>query len=184
MSTLHWAGLLILAVIAGAVVPFQSALNANLGRGLGHPLWATLASLLVSIAVLLPVILALRLPLPSLGFAAKAPLWWWAGGAFGVCFISLALILLPRLGAAGFTALALSGQLIASLALDHFGLFGLTQRPISLQQLLGVALLIGALLLIQFGGPRSPVQQPTAIPQHDSAPVTTADTSTPAVILK
>lgn len=163
MSTLHWAGLLILAVIAGAVVPFQSALNANLGRGLGHPLWATLASLLVSIAVLLPVILALRLPLPSLGFAARLPLWGWAGGAFGVCFISLALILLPRLGAAGFIALALSGQLIASLALDHFGLFGLAQRPVSLQQLLGVVLLMGALVLIQFGGNRSPLPPE---PQH------------------
>ena len=42
MSTLHGIGLLLLAVIAGAVVPFQSAINANLGRGLGHPLWATL----------------------------------------------------------------------------------------------------------------------------------------------
>jgi hydroxymethylglutaryl-CoA lyase len=45
MTTLHWVGLFALAVIAGAVVPFQSAINANLGRGLGHPLWATLASL-------------------------------------------------------------------------------------------------------------------------------------------
>ncbi len=37
MTTLHWAGVLLLAVIAGAVVPFQSAINANLGRGLGRP---------------------------------------------------------------------------------------------------------------------------------------------------
>ncbi|WP_242168733.1 MULTISPECIES: DMT family transporter [unclassified Pseudomonas] len=81
MTTLHWVGLLALAVIAGAVVPFQSAINANLGRGLGHPLWATLASLLVNIIVLLPVILAMRLPLPSLAFITKAPLWMWAGGA-------------------------------------------------------------------------------------------------------
>ena len=41
MTVLHWVGLLALAVFAGAVVPFQSAINANLGRGLGHPLWAT-----------------------------------------------------------------------------------------------------------------------------------------------
>lgn len=150
MSTLHWAGLLILAVIAGAVVPFQSALNANLGRGLGHPLWATLASLLVSIAVLLPVILALRLPLPSLGFAAKAPLWWWAGGAFGVCFISLALMLLPKLGASGFIALAMAGQILASLVLDHFGLFGLEERQLTTPRVLGALLLIGGVVLIQF----------------------------------
>ena len=150
MTTLHWAGLLLLAVIAGAVVPFQSAINANLGRGLGHPLWATLASLLVSIAVLLPVIVAMRLPLPTLAFITKAPLWMWAGGAFGVCFISLALMLLPKLGASGFIALALAGQVVASLVLDHFGLFGLVERQMTLPRVLGSVLLIAGVVLIQF----------------------------------
>ena len=151
MSTLHGIGLLLLAVIAGAVVPFQSAINANLGRGLGHPLWATLASLLVSILVLLPIMLAMRVPLPSVAFISKAPLWMWAGGAFGVCFISLALVLLPKLGASGFMALALAGQVVASLVLDHFGWFGLVQRQVSLPRVLGALLLIGGVVLIQFG---------------------------------
>ena len=150
MTTLHWVGLFALAVIAGAVVAFQSAINANLGRGLGHPLWATLASLLVSIIVLLPVILALRLPLPSLAFISKAPLWMWACGAFGVCFISLALMLLPKLGASGFIALAMAGQILASLVLDHFGLFGLVERQLTTPRVLGALLLIGGVVLIQF----------------------------------
>ena len=151
MSTLHWAGLLLLAIVAGAVVPFQSAINANLGRGLGHPLWATLASLLVSIVVLLPILLSLRLPLPSLAFISKAPLWMWVGGAFGVCFISLALMLLPKLGASGFLALALAGQVMASLALDHYGLFGLVERHVTLPRVLGALLLMAGVVLIQFG---------------------------------
>ncbi|MHC8393324.1 DMT family transporter [Pseudomonas sp. LB3P93] len=149
MSTLHWAGLLLLAVIAGAVVPFQSAINANLTRGLGHPLWATLASLLVSIVVVLPIMLAMRLPLPSLTFITKAPLWMWAGGAFGVCFISLALMLLPKLGASGFIALALAGQVVASLVLDHFGLFGLVERQMTLPRVVGAVLLLAGVMLIQ-----------------------------------
>lgn len=152
MSTLQWTGLLLLAAFAGAVVPFQSAINSNLARGLGHPLWATLASLLVSVLVLVPVILALRLPLPSLGFISKAPLWMWAGGAFGVCFVALAVMLLPRLGASGFVALALAGQVIASMLLDHFGLFGLVEKHLTLSRALGALLLIGGVMLIQFGG--------------------------------
>jgi transporter family-2 protein len=150
MSTLQWAGLITLAMFAGAVVPFQSAINVNLGRGLGHPLWATLASLLVSVVVLLPIIVALRLPLPSLALIREVPLWMWVGGAFGVCFISLALVLLPRVGAAGFMALALAGQVVASLLLDHFGWFGLAERPISLPKVVGVVLLIAGVVLIQF----------------------------------
>ncbi|QKV65933.1 DMT family transporter [Pseudomonas sp. 43A] len=152
MSTLQWAGLLMLAAFAGAVVPFQSAINSNLARGLGHPLWATLASLLVSVLVLLPVIVALRLPLPSLTFISKAPLWMWAGGAFGVCFVALAVVLLPKLGASGFVALALAGQVIASMVLDHFGLFGLVEKQLTVSRTFGAVLLIAGVVLIQFGG--------------------------------
>lgn len=118
---------------------------------MGHPLWATLASLLVGIVVLLPVMLALRLPLPSLAFISKAPLWMWAGGAFGVCFISLALMLLPKLGASGFIALALAGQVIASL-LDHFGWFGLVEREMTVPRVSGAVLLMAGVVLIQFEG--------------------------------
>ncbi|WP_426237177.1 DMT family transporter [Pseudomonas sp. TWP3-2] len=152
MSTLHWTGLLLLAAFAGAVVPFQSAINTNLARGLGHPLWATLASLLVSVLVLLPVIIALRLPLPSPTFISKAPIWMWAGGAFGVCFVALAVMLLPKLGASGFVALALAGQVIASMLLDHFGLFGLAEKHLTLPRVSGALLLIAGVVLIQFGG--------------------------------
>jgi transporter family-2 protein len=95
--------------------------------------------------------LALRLPLPSLAFISKAPLWMWTGGAFGVCFISLALMLLPKLGASGFIALALAGQVVASLVLDHFGWFGLVEREMTLPRMVGAILLVAGVVLIQFG---------------------------------
>ncbi|KAF1029261.1 MAG: hypothetical protein GAK37_01838 [Pseudomonas sp.] len=150
MSMLQWSGLGMLAAIAGACVPFQGAINAHLGRGLGHPLWATLASLLVSLIVLLPLIVALRLPLPNLVFIKQAPLWMWAGGIFGVCFVSLALILLPKLGASGFVALAMAGQILVSLVFDHFGLFGLVEKQLNAPRVLGALMLMGGVALIQF----------------------------------
>lgn len=150
MGTMQWVGLLLLAVFAGAVVPFQSAININLARGLGHPLWATFTSLVVSVLVLLPVIIVLRLPLPSLAPLGKLPLWMWTGGAFGVCFVALAVVLLPKLGASGFLALALAGQMITSIVLDHFGLFGLVEKHLTLPRLFGALLLMAGVALIQF----------------------------------
>ena len=67
-----------------------------------------------------------------------------------MCFIALALMLLPKLGASGFIALALAGQVVASLVLDHFGLFGLVERHLTLPRLLGAVLLIAGVALIQF----------------------------------
>ena len=59
-------------------------------------------------------------------------------------------MLLPKLGASGFIALALAGQVVASLLLDHFGWFGLVERQMSLSRVLGAVLLIGGVVLIQF----------------------------------
>ncbi|MCY1188618.1 putative inner membrane exporter, YdcZ [compost metagenome] len=47
-------------------------------------------------------------------------------------------------------ALALAGQVVASLLLDHFGWFGLVERPVSLPKVFGVVLLMGGVVLIQF----------------------------------
>lgn len=38
-----------MALLAGAILPFQAASNATAGRVLGHPLWGALTSLAVSV---------------------------------------------------------------------------------------------------------------------------------------
>jgi transporter family-2 protein len=93
--------------------------------------------------------LALRDPIPSLATAARIPWWAWSGGLFGAIFIGLGILLVPQLGAAAFIAFLIAGQMIASVALDHFGVLGLPDRPIDLSKLLGIALLIGGVVLIR-----------------------------------
>lgn len=61
----------------------------------------------------------------------------------------IAVLLIPRLGAATVLALLVAGQLLASIALDHFGLFGLPQRPVDLSRLAGAVLLLGGVVLIR-----------------------------------
>jgi len=67
-----------------------------------------------------------------------------------VCFVALAVVLLPKLGASGFLALALAGQMITSIVLDHFGLFGLVEKHLTLPRLFGAVLLMAGVALIQF----------------------------------
>ena len=76
--------------------------------------------------------------------------WWaWSGGLFGAIFIGLAIVLIPTLGAATFIALLVTGQMLASVTFDHFGWLGLAQRSIDLPRLIGVAMLIGGVILIR-----------------------------------
>jgi len=148
-SGLYTLSLIGLALIAGALVPFQAGTNAMLGRTLGHPLWATVASLLVSLICILPLILALRLQLPKLGDAFQAPLWIWFGGLAGVIFITAALMLVPRLGGTGFIACVIAGQMVTALVIDHYGLMGLAEKSVNIGRISGVLLIFSGVLLIQ-----------------------------------
>lgn len=148
-SGLYTLSLIGLALIAGALVPFQAGTNAMLGRTLGHPLWATVASLLVSLICILPLILVLRLQLPKLGDAFQAPLWIWFGGLAGVIFITAALMLVPRLGGTGFIACVIAGQMVTALVIDHYGLMGLAEKSVNIGRISGVLLIFSGVLIIQ-----------------------------------
>ncbi|BDB22825.1 hypothetical protein Tamer19_35550 [Cupriavidus sp. TA19] len=144
------------AVLAGAVIPFQAGANATLGRSLGHPLAATLVSLLVSLAALLPLLWLLRVPLPAASILARAPAWTWIGGVLGVFYISAALVMAPRLGAAGFIAAVVAGQVLAALLVDQFGLAGFAARAMTPGRLAGAALIVAGMLVMQWGGAAAP----------------------------
>src|ERR687897_1409838 len=55
----------------------------------------------------------------------------------------------PRLGAATTVGLFLAGQVIASIAIDHFGLLGVTAQPASIPRLLGGLLIIVGVAMVQ-----------------------------------
>ena len=139
----------LLAVAAGVSIVVQQVLNSNLRTALNSAAWSGFMSYLVGVVCMALLALALRDPLPSAGVAARIPWWAWSGGLFGAIFIGLAILLVPQLGAATFIALLVTGQMLASVAFDHFGWLGLAQRPIDVPRLIGVALLIGGVVLIR-----------------------------------
>ena len=138
-----------LAALAGVGIVIQQGLNANLRVALGSAAWAGLVSYGVGLACMGLLTLALRDPLPAWATAARVPWWAWSGGAFGALFIGLSIVLVPVLGAGTFMALLVAGQMLASVAFDHFGWLGLAQRPLDGPRCLGVALLIGGVILIR-----------------------------------
>ena len=59
-----------------------------------------------------------------------------------------AALFAPRLGAAGWLGLIVTGQVIASLVLDHFGMVGFAIHPVNAWRLLGGALLVAGVLIV------------------------------------
>ena len=111
----------VLALAAGISIVVQQALNPNLRAALNSAAWSGFVSYAVGVACMALLALALRDPVPSAGVAARIPWWAWSGGLFGAISIGLAIFLVPQLGAATFIALLVTGQMLASVAFDHFG---------------------------------------------------------------
>ena len=140
---------IMLAVAAGISVVVQQALNANLRTALGSAAWSGFTSYLVGTICMVLLAVALRDPVPSATVAARVPWWAWSGGLFGAIFIGLAILLIPQIGAATFVALLVTGQMLASLTLDHFGLLGVPVQPATLVRMAGAAFLILGVVLIR-----------------------------------
>jgi bacterial/archaeal transporter family-2 protein len=141
--------LLLLAAAAGVLLPVQAGINAQLRSALGSPVAAALVSFLVGTAGLALVALVLRSP-TQIRAAWDGSVWWqWTGGLIGGLYVLTAIILAPKLGAATLIAAVVAGQMIASLVLDHYGLVGFPLHPVSAVRLMGAALVIAGVVLVQ-----------------------------------
>ncbi|HEY5305222.1 MAG TPA: DMT family transporter, partial [Pseudolabrys sp.] len=74
----------------------------------------------------------------------------WTGGIFGAIYIAISILLVPRLGAATVISLLVAGQMIGSLAFDHFGLFGLPVHHVTTQRAIGAMLLMAGAILVRY----------------------------------
>lgn len=141
--------LVLLALAAGSALPVQAGVNASMRTYLGRPELAALVNFLVGLLALAAWILATRLPWPGTGEVARAPWWAWTGGFMGAFYVVVVVALAPRLGVATTIALVVAGQMLASVALDHYGLFGMAVRPVNAWRGLGAALLVAGVVLLR-----------------------------------
>jgi len=143
---------LTLALCAGGLLPIQGAINSHLGKGLNHPLQATFISFFGAIVVLVLLLIGLHPSWPSIAQLKSTPMIYYTGGIYGVIFVTAILTLTPHIGIANTLVATIIGQLIISVVLDHYGVFGLQRLPVNGYRLLGCAGLVVSLYLIQKTG--------------------------------
>lgn len=141
--------LMLLALTVGCLLPIQAGINAKLGTFLKAPVMAALVNFIVGGFILLTVIIGTRTPNNILLAIKEAPAHAWVGGVMGSIYVTSIIFLVPRLGAALSFGLIIAGQMVFSLALDHFGLFGVPVQPVNWGRILGVLLIFAGILLIQ-----------------------------------
>jgi bacterial/archaeal transporter family-2 protein len=140
---------IVLAIAAGFCLPTQAGINTRLNLWTQSPVLAAAISFAVGTVALFTYAIILRVPLPSVSSLKQYPWWIWSGGFLGAFLVASTIILAPRLGAAAMLALIVSGQMFASVVLDHYGLIGYAVHPINTWRVCGVLLLVGGVVLIR-----------------------------------
>jgi bacterial/archaeal transporter family-2 protein len=139
----------ILAISAGAMIPFQSAMNTQLGKSLQSPYFSALTVFAVALVGLAVYILVSRFSIPTATQFAGAPKWSYLGGILGGSYILLIVLLAPKLGIGNVTVLVLLGQILAAIIIDQFGLLGAEVHAITWQRAIGMLLMCAGVYLIK-----------------------------------
>ena len=140
---------LLFAVAAGAMLPFQFGINAQLAHWLGSPIRAAFVSFLVGTIALLIISAFVRKPLPSLARLGDVPWWVWIGGLLGAFYVAGSIVTAPKLGAVTLAAAIVFGQTLASVLVDQFGWVGFKEQHASPGRLVGVLLVATGVVLVR-----------------------------------
>ena len=133
-----------LAIAAGVAAAVQAAANAGLSRsaGLGPALVVNTVIVLIGATGLWAALGA-----KTTFFPVDASWTLYLGGLCGFVIIASLAFVFPKIGAAYAVALMVGGQCVAALLVDHFGLMGMPRDPLTIQRVIGVAL-VGAGVLV------------------------------------
>ena len=139
---------ILLALAIGLLLPIQVGINTELAQRISSPVIASFFSFAVGTVGLIICLLASRTPWPDFNTIITIPKWCWLGGFIGAFAVFGGIVSGPKIGLLSLVALVLSGQLAASLILDHYGWLGFPIRELSLGRISGSALLLIAVILI------------------------------------
>ncbi len=137
-----------LALLSGAALAVQVGLNNGLKERMGHPLPSALCSFATGTLALFTIVLALRPATPRLASFAGSPWWIWLGGVVGAAYITVTITYSGKLGAAGWLGVVVTGQILTSVVLDHYGLLGFKVHTVSPWRILGVVMLLAGAVIV------------------------------------
>lgn len=141
-------GAMTVSAFVGASLAVQVGMALTMRQHVGSPMAAALVNFAVGTAFLLVAVAFGRGSLSGLAQVGAAPWWAWCAGILGGFYITASAAFGPTLGGATFLALIVAGQMIAALALDHYGWLGFPVRPLDAWRIGGATLVIAGMFLL------------------------------------
>jgi transporter family-2 protein len=150
MENIPAAWLYPIILAAGALQAWGPPMNNALKQALSNPWLASLVSFLPIVAFLGVLWLCLPRPMPVAASLGQMP--WWAplGGLVGAFAVVAGLLFVGKVGAGAFAGLTITANILMSLVIDQFGLFGMQPHALSAGRMIGAVLMVAGIGLISY----------------------------------
>lgn len=128
----------LISVLTGIILAIMIALNGNLGNATGN----YVSSVIIHFVGLIGIIIVLIVTKSKIKNLKGIPFYMFSGGLIGILTVLSTNISFSNLGVSLTVSLALLGQLITSIVIDHFGYFGLTVTRFEKKKTIGFGIII------------------------------------------
>ena len=135
----------LLALIGGMAIAAQGQINGGLGKKIGV-IESSFMNFAVGTMVLLFILLFFGKG--NISAVSTVPKWQIIGGLLGAFFVLVQVIVVPKIGVSTTFIAVIVGQIILSVIIDHFGLFGGTRFPIDKQKAIAISINVSCLIFI------------------------------------
>ena len=137
-----------LILVAGILQAAGAAMSAQLKNSLTNPWLAATVSFALIVFFFAAAFAVMPRPFPTAQGIAEMP--WWApfAGLAGAVAVFMGLLYVDKIGAGPFNGLVITANILASLAIDHFGLLNMQVHEINLWRMLGAGLMVAGIVLI------------------------------------
>jgi bacterial/archaeal transporter family-2 protein len=132
------------AVFIGLLISIMVTFNGTLDSYTGN----YLSILIIHIVGLITVILTLVVKREKIIFNEKVPFYMFSGGAIGVLLVLLNNLCFGNLGVSLTLSLGVFGQLVLSIIIDHFGLWGMDIYKFNKKKLIGFAIMLVGIVVM------------------------------------
>jgi bacterial/archaeal transporter family-2 protein len=135
-------------IIGGILQAAGAPINGELKAALVNPWLASAISFLLVTFLAVALLCIQPTPLPTLDDLSRMK--WWAplGGIVGAVAVFAGLTLVQKVGVGTLNGLTICANLVASVAIDHFGLIGVPEHPLSWLRFIGTILMVAGVALV------------------------------------
>lgn len=135
------------ALVAGAAMSFQGVMNTRLGDKVGVLETNALVQL---VGFILALIIAFFFGKGDIRQLGQAPCYSWLGGLLAPVITVTVMLAIGKLSPTVAISTILLAQLTVAALIDALGLLGADRLPFTWQKCLGVALMVGGVLLMKW----------------------------------